>query len=264
MEKNLKQLLHDALLGGDGSITMTEFTQAFEAIVAQILKFEKKLLDKNTEVSDELTYSLTVFKKQLENSSKERIVSIKEEVMVSITTAIDTLYKKINAVQDGHTPTKTELLDIILPLLPTESKLKKLIKPLIPEPIPGSEDTGEEIISKVNNDKSDHLIRKGKIEGMEELESAVRTVDATTRLWSNSGSFVYAHDISASLDGVTKTFTLVPNARVILVFGSSVPGVFRPTVDYTTTSSEITFTDEITASSTLATGQTVILLYKIL
>jgi len=77
MEKSLKQLLHDALLGGDGSITMTEFIQAFEAVVAQILKFEKKLLDKNTEVSDELSNSFVNFKKQLENSARKDINSFK-------------------------------------------------------------------------------------------------------------------------------------------------------------------------------------------
>ena len=128
----------------------------------------------------------------------------------------------------------------------------------------GSPDTGEEIIQKINHDKSDRLIRKGKVEGMDEVEKIARTADANVRTWGGSGSFVYAHDLSSELNGVLKTFTLPSNARVILVFGSSTPGVFRPTTDYTTTSSTITFTSEITAASTLAAGQTVILLYKIL
>ena len=243
---------------------MTEFIQAFEAVVAQILKFEKKLLDKNTEVSDELSNSFVNFKKQLENSARKDINSFKEDSLVSITDAIDSLHKKINTVQDGHTPTREELLTLILPKLPTDSKLKKLIKPLIPDPIPGSPDTGEEVISKINHDKSDLLIRKGKVEGLEELESAARTAEANSRSWSNSGSFVYAQDISSQLNGVLKTFTLVSNAKVILVFGSSAPGVFRPTIDYTTTGSTITFTSEITADATLNSGQTIVILYKIL
>ena len=178
----------------------------------------------------------------------------------------------------GDTPSIQELESIIKPLIPepipgedgktpSVTVLRKIIKPLIPSPIKGddgSPDTGEEIIQKVNEDKSDRLIRKGKVEGMDEIEQMARTADANARSLGGSGSFVYAHDLSASLDGVTKTFTLPANARVILAFASSTPGVFRPTIDYTTTASTITFTSEISAASTLAAGQTVIILYKIL
>lgn len=128
----------------------------------------------------------------------------------------------------------------------------------------GSSDTGEEIVDKINKDKSGGNIKKEHIEGLLDIESLARTADANSRSFMNTGSYVYAYDLSASLDGVTKTFALPANARVILAFGSSAPGVFRPTVDYTTTASTITFTSEIAASSTLATGQTVIILYKIL
>lgn len=127
----------------------------------------------------------------------------------------------------------------------------------------GSPDSGEDIIVKVNTDKSDRLIRKGKVEGIEELEGMVRTAEANTRSWSNSGSFMYAQDLSSLLDGNTKTFNLIPNAHVVLVVSSSFPNVFRPTVDYTTSASTITFTSEISATTTLATGQTVIVLYKL-
>ena len=128
----------------------------------------------------------------------------------------------------------------------------------------GSPDTGEEIIQKINKDKSDRLIRKDKVEGMAEFEKLARTADSNVRSWGGSGSFVYAQDISDQLNGTLKTFSLVPNAHVIMVFGSSTPGVFRPTVDYTTIASSITFTSQIDETSTLATGQTVIILYKIL
>ena len=127
----------------------------------------------------------------------------------------------------------------------------------------GAPDTGEQITRKINHDKSDLLIRKGKVEGLDEIEKMARTADANSRSFMNTGSYVYAQDISDQLNGVLKTFTLVSNAKVILAFGSSAPGVFRPTTDYTTTGSTITFTSEIAAASTLATGQTVIILYKL-
>ncbi|MEK9208127.1 MAG: hypothetical protein AAB922_06585, partial [Patescibacteria group bacterium] len=90
----------------------------------------------------------------------------------------------------------------------------------------GSPDTGEEVIRKVNNDPSDSLIRKGKIEGLEDIESMARTADMNSRSFMNTGSYVYAQDISDQLNGVLKTLTLVSNAKVILAFGSSAPGVF--------------------------------------
>lgn len=127
----------------------------------------------------------------------------------------------------------------------------------------GSPDTGEDILKKINKDKTT-LIKRDKVEGLDEIERRARTAEANSQWRGGGGSFVYAHDISASLNGVLKTFTLVANAKVISVFASSFPGVFRPTTDYTTTSSTITFTSEITAASTLAAGQTVIILYKIL
>ena len=79
---------------------------------------------------------------------------------------------------------------------------------------------------------------------------------------SSGGSAVMSYDISSLLNGVTKTFTIPTNSRVISVTASSFPFSFRPTVDYTYTSSSITFTSEIEASSTLATGQTVIVVYS--
>lgn len=201
----------------------------------------------------------------------------------------------------GETPTKEELLSLIKPLIPdpipgndgitpTKKELQALIKPLIPKPIPGkdgndskvpgprglpgkdgvgkpgkdgSPDTGEEIIQKINKDKSDSLISKDKVEGLADIESMARTADANARSFGNTGSYVYDYDFSSLLDGVTKTFTLPANAKVVLVSLSSIP-VLRKTTDYTTTASSITFTSEINASTDLASGQSGILLYKIL
>ena len=128
----------------------------------------------------------------------------------------------------------------------------------------GSPDTGEEVIGKINDDKSEKVIRKEKIEGWSEIESRARTAEANSATFLHfSGSTILAHDLSASLNGVLKTFTLPSNARVLLVITSSFPTILRPTVDYTTTASSITFTSEIDAGSTLATGQTIMILYKL-
>ncbi len=67
-------------------------------------------------------------------------------------------------------------------------------------------------------------------------------------------------DISSQLNGVLKTFSLGQSVHSIMgVHGSAFPFIFRPTVDYTNTGNTITFTSEIEAETTLATGQTIIL-----
>jgi len=70
-----------------------------------------------------------------------------------------------------------------------------------------------------------------------------------------------AYDLSDQLDGVTKIFALPSFWRIISVHsGGSIPTTFRPITDYTVdgTNKTITFTDEISSSTTLAAGQTII------
>jgi hypothetical protein len=77
------------------------------------------------------------------------------------------------------------------------------------------------------------------------------------------GRTVYAYDLSPVLNGVDKTFNLPSFWRIISVQSSSFPNAFRPTVDFTTSGSSITFTSEISAESTLQLGQTIIITYSV-
>lgn len=81
---------------------------------------------------------------------------------------------------------------------------------------------------------------------------------------ASGGHIVKAYDLSSQLDGVTKVFSLPSMWRIISVQTSSFPNALRPTVDfvYDASANTITFTSEITESSTLAAGQTVILIYS--
>lgn len=83
-----------------------------------------------------------------------------------------------------------------------------------------------------------------------------------TRGSSTTGFVVKVYDISPLLDGVTKTFTIPSNNRVISVHASSSPySAFRPTVDFTYTNSSITFTSEIEATTVLSSGQSILIEY---
>lgn len=69
-------------------------------------------------------------------------------------------------------------------------------------------------------------------------------------------------DLSSSLDGTTKSFTIPANTAITGVFGSSSPFVFAPTTDYTGSgTTTITFTSNVDASSALAAGQTILVQY---
>lgn len=80
---------------------------------------------------------------------------------------------------------------------------------------------------------------------------------------SSGGNVVRYYDLSASLDGVTTTFALPAFNRIISITLSSVPTILRPTVDYTVDASAmtVTFTSQIDVSTSLASGQTCIIIY---
>lgn len=73
---------------------------------------------------------------------------------------------------------------------------------------------------------------------------------------------IKTYDLSDKLDGVTTTFNLPANWTIISVVSSSFPSAFRPIIDYTFTPTSLTFTSQINPASTLAIGQTLIVIYE--
>ena len=104
-----------------------------------------------------------------------------------------------------------------------------------------------------------------EIKDIKNLEERLRNLASKIMLGGSimkgGGDAVLSYDISSQLNGTLKTFTIPQNNRVLMVSSSSFPNTFRENVDYTYTATTITFTSEITASSTLATGQSIIILY---
>jgi len=105
---------------------------------------------------------------------------------------------------DGHTPTKEELEEIIVPLIPkpikgddgytpTQEELLEMIKPLIPEPLKGKDGdiiTTDEIIEKLKN--------KLSIFDLKDLEWLNSKKDNIQ--WSSAGFKVYT-DSTLTGDG---------------------------------------------------------------
>lgn len=98
---------------------------------------------------------------------------------------------------------------------------------------------------------------------MDDVKFKTVTIGGGGGATAGGGRIVKSYDITSALNGVTKTFSLPAFYRIISVHSSSFPNAFRPIVDYTSDASlmQITFTDAITADTTLAEGQTIIITY---
>ena len=130
----------------------------------------------------------------------------------------------------------------------------------------GSPDTGKEIVDKINELPIEDELQIGveHIRGLIKELKDLRKLASTQTFVGGSGGkgHIKPYDISSQLNGVLKTFNLPANWTVISVVSTSFPNAFRPVIDYTFTPTTITFTSEITASSTLASGQSVIVIYE--
>ena len=124
----------------------------------------------------------------------------------------------------------------------------------------GSPDSGEQIVQKINElptDADELKIDVSHIRGMEAVQKDVATLKS--RPAGSIGSardFFKDIDISAQLDGSTKTFNIPAVWTIISVDLSSHPyGSLRKSIDYTFTPTTITFTSNIDAATQLASGQ---------
>lgn len=129
----------------------------------------------------------------------------------------------------------------------------------------GSFDTPDETIDKIN--KAEKKINPEQIKG---LASALKDIDSMGKFprgvaasgIGDLGLKFFVNDLSSQLDGSTKTFTIPPNRMILDVKCSSFPHVFRETTDYVVSGisrETFTFTSEISATTTLASGQTLII-----
>lgn len=174
---------------------------------------------------------------------------------------------------------------------PSKEQLVALIKPLIPAPlasnIPGPKgdkgdsikgDPGENAIElsiesiakKLNSLSGEEKLSIKAIGGLSEqlsgLQRAIRdnNRDRTRHGGGGGGDVLDYKDISDLLDGSTKSFTITSVRRIKKIHNitsSSAPIIFRPTIDFTFTGTQVTFTAAVDAPSMLASGQSVIISY---
>lgn len=260
---------------------------------------QEKRIKRLSKIIDEGGLALLEYMIELEEmieSTNEKLKEVKE----GLNPEIEKLLKKIKG-DDGYTPVKgidyddgedgDDGLDYVLtendkteiaskikvPIVEkvvvekTETIVKE--KPIVTEiktetkienPV-----TGKDIVDKVNDLEIEPELQIDftHIKGWEDKVKSLIPKTQGSPVYigggnSGGGRIVKSYDISSQLDGVTKTFNLPAMHRVISVHATSFPGAFRETIDYTFTSTSITFTSEINAGTTLAIGQTVVVVYS--
>jgi hypothetical protein len=159
----------------------------------------------------------------------------------------------------GNSPSETEVISLIKPLIPKPLKGSKgdrglqgkegkkgdsIIGPKGEDGKDGSPDTGEQIISKINQDK-EKIIKKEKVEGWKDIESMARTAEANSRLGLRAaGDTVYLADLSSQCNGIIKTFTIPIFRRAIMVTGTDFPTVLFLNNGFTASGVTLTITAE--------------------
>lgn len=125
----------------------------------------------------------------------------------------------------------------------------------------GSPDKPKEIAVKLNTlaEAVDISVIKGLSTYLKNLSSSARI--GSVKQKGGGGNVVKYHDLSAQLNGSTKTFLVPTHRRIIQVVSSSTPFIFRPVVDYSETRTSITFDSAVDAASMLAQGQSLTLIY---
>ena len=258
MDKNLQKLNNLLEIMETDKVTVSDLEEVIALFtkVVQDVKREFKSSIENKIGRDELGKSIEQIRISI-NDFESRLKGIIEKS------------EKISQSRLSELSQEIEQIKLFQSSLPSLSSLEEQAQEF-EKKIP-IELSGEKIVEKINDlpIEEDKQIDIEHIKGWKEwlLEQIGKIRGDTIRVIggpSGGGKIVKVYDLSASLDGVTKTFALPAFWRVISIQSTSFPFAFRPTTDYTTDASAmtITFTSEVEASSTLASGQTLLVIYS--
>lgn len=192
---------------------------------------------------------------------------------------------KIDEKSIAKKASKLIKIDVPPPIKPSKQELLDLILPLIPEPIPGDpgKDADEQsIISQISNNlpilgdrirdalellKGEEKLRMeailGLVEKFQEIEKKIE--DVKTAVLSRGGvstgglyNTVRVEDLSPQCDGVKKIFEVPRHRRVVGLRSTQFPIIYRYGIDFVTSNKQLTLTDEVSA---VEEGQTLIFEY---
>lgn len=230
-------------------LTKEDFVKSFE----QAVLLFKTLEESNKKAIEQLTTAFNEVSAKLKDDNSLDLSDVKKEIVKQLKKALDNQSVSLNFVKDKVSKLKSgdDGLDADEDII--VDKVLSLIK--LPEQKEILFDTPKQFRDKV-------------VSIIEELiKEIIRDVKNLQTRPVGGGivgrDIIKEHDLSSSLNGTLKTFALPAFWRILEVTSSSFPTTFRKTVDYTTNelTMEITFTSEVDASTMLASGQSITILY---
>lgn len=240
----------------EDKVTTEEVAEAFSLIMQSLETRSSEF----KEQIEEIAQLFLQFKKETSNESRVFV----RELMNKISVLKVDLERKIKEVElTPGLPGKDAKPEDVAAVLKKDSAFMESIKgqpgdikDLAPEEIRNSLELIKDEEEKLKISAIGYL--------RQELDELRKLVSKNTQTFVGGGGKgkVKSYDLSTSLNGVTKTFNLPAMWSVVSIHSTSSPIVFRPITDYTFTPTSVTFTSEINAATTLASGQSVIVVYE--
>lgn len=258
--KKMRKLLSILAVLEEDPLTRQEFVDSFDKVTNSVVAIEQR----NQKGRDDLLKRIEAAVAQMTNDGTLTLSRVKAEIKKALDDALEQqrqslnyLNDKVRSLRDGKDADEARVIE--------SAKRAVLGEITLPEVKEMVLDTPEQLRDKLESLIGDERLRIDAIDGLEDVLSELRkerkVVVGGGPMAVGPGT-VLLHDLSANLDGSTKTFNMPAFYRIVDVKLSSLP-VLRPTVDYTVdnANNQITFTSEIDAATLLADGQSLIVLY---
>lgn len=252
-DKNIQKLSKLLATLDENHLSKADFEEAMKKIVGFLTEVNKRNREEFVDVTKKLAQTFDGLKSDIKAELDRQVGGRIQELSASEQKTVKTLDAALKGIERVVEDRLSELKDGESPAVET---IVEALKPFIPAPLQGSPDTAEDIRNKLELLEGDERLSIDAIRGLKE-ELAKKAVVTGGGIVGRD--LVKNYDLSSQLDGVTKTFNIPGTWSIIGVYCSSFPHALRPTIDYTYTPQTITFTSEIDETTTLATGQTVVL-----
>ena len=235
------------------SVTREELVEVLKALIDSVRQMEARISDSVAQtkaVSDSASVSLRSEVKDIERKLSASLRELESLAGSSIQGAVKQLRDELGG--------EISSVRALIPTLPDYTDRFAEIESKIPSLPP--EKLGEDYRNALEALPDGEKLVIDAIEGLREELEKVRKEKSVAVGGGIVGRDLFQDiDLSAQLNGVTKTFNIPAVWNIISVHTSSFPNALRKNIDFTYTPQTITFTDEIDAGTTLAAGQTVVL-----
>lgn len=235
-------------------VTMRDkFLSAIEKAVESVERLRSEHATTTLTVKESLKNALTTMSERAESerkSTKKTLDDTLASLLKDFRAYSDKIDARIASLKDGEDADESIVADIAAELVLERMELSSTLAQY-----------GESFRDGLELLPEGSKLSIDAIEGLEELLINIKKTRGAVTMGGAVAArdFIKTIDLSAQLDGVTATFNLPAVYNIVSVATSSFPNILRPVIDYTWTTTSITFTSQIDPASTLAAGQTVII-----